>query len=311
MYPQTQSPVSAHSKEQGESLTQMNTPAFAKLNLFLLVTGRTDNGYHTLQSLFTLIDLHDDLGFTLRQDGLIRRCTDIPGLPEADDLVVRAARLLKEYTQTPFGVDIELVKRIPSGAGLGGGSSDAASTLLSLNQLWQTQLSSQELARLGLQLGADVPFFLFGQTAMATGVGENLVAFDLAPVYYVILRPALFIATPSIFKDPDLVRNSPVLSDSELLQGRKELEQAKHFARNDLEAVALKQFTDLLALIAGLRSAGFDLRMTGSGSCFFAPYLTREQAEKAKQAIELWLEQHQPSLAVEQVLVVKGLNQRL
>lgn len=311
MHSQTQSSVSAYSKEQGEQVTQMNVPAFAKLNLFLLVTGLTDNGYHTLQSLFTLVDLHDDLGFTLRQDGLIRRSTDIPGLPEADDLVVRAAHLLKEYTQTSFGVDIELVKRIPSGAGLGGGSSDAASTLLSLNQLWQTQLSSQELARLGLQLGADVPFFLFGQTAIATGIGENLVAFDLVPVYYVILRPALFIATPSIFKDPGLVRNSPVLSDSELLQGRKELEQAKHFARNDLEAVALKQFPELLALIAGLRSAGFDLRMTGSGSCFFAPYLTREQAEQAKQAIELWLEIHQLPLAVEQVLVAKGLNRSL
>lgn len=288
----------------------IKTHALAKLNLFLHVTGRTDNGYHTLQSLFTLIDLYDELSFSLREDGEICRLNDVEGLPVDDDLVIRAARLLQKYTHTKQGVDIELIKHIPSGAGLGGGSSDAASTLLSLNQLWQTQLSYQELVQLGVQLGADVPFFLFGQTALATGIGEQLEAFPLRPIYYVVLRPALFISTPAIFKDPDLCRNSPILSPQELAQGRIVLEQAKHFARNDLESVAFKQFPELAQLIWQLKSAGFDFRMTGSGSCFFAPYCTQELAEQAKHDIEQWLYHNPFFLKVDRLFVVKGVAQR-
>ncbi len=169
------------------SKATLSVKAPAKLNLFLHVTGRRANGYHELQSLFTLIDLTDTLHFTVRDDGLIRRTNEIVGLPEEDDLVVRAAKLLQQSTGTSLGVDISVEKVIPSGGGLGGGSSDAATTLMTLNSLWGIGLSQLKLIELGMQLGADVPFFIFGQTAIATGIGEQLKAFPLRPVYYLIL----------------------------------------------------------------------------------------------------------------------------
>ncbi len=171
------------------SKATLSVKAPAKLNLFLHVTGRRANGYHELQSLFTLIDLTDTLHFTVRDDGLIRRTNEIVGLPEEDDLVVRAAKLLQQSTGTSLGVDISVEKVIPSGGGLGGGSSDAATTLMTLNSLWGIGLSQHKLIELGVQLGADVPFFIFGQTAIATGIGEQLKAFPLRPVYYLILLP--------------------------------------------------------------------------------------------------------------------------
>lgn len=284
----------------------LTVEAPAKLNLFLHVTGRRDNGYHELQSLFTLIDLSDTLHFGVRTDGVVRRINDIEGVLPDDDLVVKAAKLLQQHTGTKFGVDITLEKRIPSGAGLGGGSSDAACTLMSLNQLWNTGLSQQQLIALGVQLGADVPFFIFGQTAIVTGIGEYLQAFSLAPVYYLILRPALAIATPLIFKDAELVRHSPILDEAALQDGRRQMERAQLFARNDLEPVALKLFPSLADLVSGLRNAGFNFRMTGSGSCFFMPFLTQADALDAKVSVERWMQVHQPTLAVEGLFVVKG-----
>lgn len=281
----------------------------AKLNLFLHIVGRTENGYHALQSLFTPIDLCDTLRFWVRTDGVILRRNKIADIPEQEDLVVRAARLLQTHTQTPLGVEIELEKRIPSGAGLGGGSSDAATTLMALNRLWNTGLSNQELQRLGVQLGADVPFFVFGKTAIATGIGEQLVRFDLPPLYYLVVRPDLFISTPLIFKDPDLVRNSPVLTEQELVIGKSLLAKGQHFAKNDLEAVALKRFPDLSELIRRLREeVGVNLRMTGSGSCFFAAFLSREAAQRAKEAVLVWEQQHPMPLKIEEVFVVKALS---
>lgn len=286
---------------------QVEVQAPAKLNLFLHVVGRTENGYHNLQSLFTLIDLWDVLRFSVRKDGLIRRCNEIAGIPESEDLVVRAAKLLQAHTGCSLGADIEVLKQIPSGAGLGGGSSDAATTLMTLNQLWGTGLSNEALRALGVQLGADVPFFIFGKTAIATGVGEQLMAFDLSPLYYLVVRPHLSIPTPLIFKDKDLVRNSPILSAKELAQGRILMEQAQHFARNDLEAVALKLFPELAVLIAGLRGeAGVDLRMTGSGSCFFAPFLSLEKAQEARDRVVEWHAHHPSALKIEGLFVVKS-----
>ncbi len=289
------------------SKATLSVKAPAKLNLFLHVTGRRANGYHELQSLFTLIDLTDTLHFTVRDDGLIRRTNEIVGLPEEDDLVVRAAKLLQQSTGTSLGVDISVEKVIPSGGGLGGGSSDAATTLMTLNSLWGIGLSQHKLIELGVQLGADVPFFIFGQTAIATGIGEQLKAFPLRPVYYLILRPNLAIPTPLIFKDEGLVRNSPVLDDMVLREGRAQWEQAKFFARNDLEPVALRLFPALANLINDLKEAGFAFRMTGSGSCFFMPFLSLEGVEATKQAVEQWLIEHKPSLSVEQLFVAKGL----
>ncbi|MDY3330709.1 MAG: 4-(cytidine 5'-diphospho)-2-C-methyl-D-erythritol kinase [Pelistega sp.] len=287
--------------------TALTVQAPAKLNLFLHVTGRRENGYHELQSLFTLIDLNDTLQFVVREDGGIYRTNEIQDLSPEDDLVVCAAKLLQQYTGTSLGADIILEKRIPSGGGLGGGSSDAATTLVSLNQLWHTGLSQQQLIDLGVQLGADVPFFIFGQTAIATGIGEQLQIFPLKPIYYLVLRPQLAIPTPLIFKSPDLVRNSPVLDDEALHNGRRLMEQAQLFARNDLEPVALKLFPMLATLIEGMREAGFNFRMTGSGSCFFMPFLSQAEAEQAKIAVEQWVAKQQPTLGIEQLFVVRGL----
>lgn len=285
----------------------LSVKAPAKLNLFLHVTGKRENGYHELQSLFTRIDLADTLHFVIREDGLIRRVNDVANLPAADDLVVRAACLLQQRTGTSLGVDITLEKVIPSGAGLGGGSSDAATTLMSLNALWDTRLTQQELINLGVQLGADVPFFIFGQTAIATGIGEHLNSFSLNALHYLILRPALAIPTPLIFKDKDLVRNSPILDDASLQEGRLILEKAQFFARNDLEPVARKLFPALDKLIVYLKGEGFDFRMTGSGSCFFMPFLTQTEAELARVAVKQSLERYQGDLSVDSLFVVQGL----
>ncbi|WP_159991787.1 4-(cytidine 5'-diphospho)-2-C-methyl-D-erythritol kinase [Pelistega ratti] len=278
----------------------------AKLNLFLHITGQRADGYHLLQSLFTLIDLEDTLTFTCTDDGRIYRINEIEGIPEEQDLVIRAAQLLQKTTCVTKGVGIQVLKRIPSGAGLGGGSSDAATTLKVLNQLWETGLSQEELIHLGVQLGADVPFFIFGQTAIAQGIGELLQSYPLKPIYYLILRPALSIPTAQIFKSPDLVRHSPHLSMSELVVLRESLEKGQYVARNDLEPVALAIFPSLRILIDALREAGFHFRMTGSGSCFFMPFLSKEAAEKAKQQIESW--DNPSDLAIQALFVVKALG---
>lgn len=280
----------------------------AKLNLFLHVTGRRDDGFHDLQSLFTLIDLYDELAFSVREDGLIQREGGIPTLPYQDDLVVKAALLLQQETGTFLGADITLTKHIPSGAGLGGGSSDAATALMALNRLWKTGLTQQALARLGLRLGADVPFFIFGQTAIAEGIGEKLQAFSLNPIYYLVIRPQLFISTPSIFKHSELCRNSPVLSWEALQQVREHAEKGLLVARNDLEPVAFALFPTLGELMLRLRCEGFYPRMTGSGACFFIPYVRREKAEQEKLRLMHLLETEDLPLAVERVFLCKGVS---
>jgi 4-diphosphocytidyl-2-C-methyl-D-erythritol kinase len=257
-------------------ITMMLTcPAPAKLNLFLHVTGRRDDGYHLLQTLFRFIDLNDTLHFKLRQDGEVHRTNEIADVPEAQDLCVRAAKLLQAETGCALGVDITLDKVIPMGGGLGGGSSDAATTLIALNRLWALNLPRHRLMQLGLQLGADVPVFVFGENAFAEGVGEELKACELPESWYVVLFPPVHVPTAKIFTHPELTRDSvPCIMRTLLKQQR----------RNDLQTVVCKLYPEVSRYIAVLNQFGNAL-MTGSGACVFAEFATREQALAAMQQL--------------------------
>ena len=181
----------------------------AKLNLFLHVIGRRPDGYHLLQSVFTMLDIGDTIHFLPRDDGIIRRVSDLPGVNEEDDLVVRAARLIKrEAGDYKLGVDISVEKRIPLGGGLGGGSSDAATTLLALNRCWNLGFSREKLQIMGAALGADVPFFIFGRSAFVEGVGEQLRPVELPSWWYLVLTPPVQVPTPVVFAHPELTRNT-------------------------------------------------------------------------------------------------------
>lgn len=251
-------------------------PAPAKLNLMLKVVGRRADGYHLLETVFCLIDLCDTIYLQTRTDGQIVLHNPQPNLPPEQDLCVRAARALKAITGTPHGTDIWLVKKIPSGGGLGGGSSDAATVLLALNHLWQCHLSRQQLMEIALTLGADVPFFIFGQNAFAGGIGEKLTALDIAPQHYVVLRPAVHISTAQIFQHPHLTRNSPNCIISSL---------GKNIPlQNDLQAVVIAEYPEVAAALADLQQYG-DALMTGSGSCVFLATETRQAAEGIAQAV--------------------------
>lgn len=248
-------------------------PAPAKLNLFLHVVGRRPDGYHLLQSVFTLIDRCDSIRVAVRDDGAIRRVSGLAGVPEEQDLVVRAARLLQEASGTALGADIEVEKRIPMGAGLGGGSSDAATVLMVLDRLWQTGLGAAALARLAPRLGADVPFFLFGQAAWVEGIGEVLRPVELPPSWYVVLVPPVEVPTRDIFAAPELTR------DTEALKIEDFSAQATSRFRNDLEAVVIGRFPQVRSHLEWLRQHG-NARMTGSGSCVFARFDSREAAQR-------------------------------
>jgi 4-diphosphocytidyl-2-C-methyl-D-erythritol kinase len=250
----------------------LTCPAPAKLNLFLHVVGRKPDGYHLLQTLFRLIDLQDKLHFSLREDGGVHRINSVEGVPEEQDLCVRAARLLQAETGCRLGVDIEVEKRIPMGGGLGGGSSDAATTLIALNRLWKLGLSRAHLMQLGLRLGADVPVFVFGENAFAEGVGEQLQAFALPPAWYVALFPPVHVPTAQIFTHPELTRNSVSITMRALAD--------RHWQslRNDLQLVACKLYPEVARHIAWLEQFA-PARMTGSGACVFAEFASRDEAE--------------------------------
>ena len=247
-------------------------PAPAKLNLFLHVVGRREDGYHLLQTVFQLIDRCDHLDFEVRDDGAVCRSNDLPGVPHDSDLIVRAARLLQQRTGTDLGADITLHKVLPMGGGLGGGSSDAATTLLALNHLWQTGLSRRELMQLGLQLGADVPFFLFGINAFAEGVGEELCEIATPEAWFVIIEPGVSIPTARIFASAELTRNTKPVRIADFSGA------AKSFGKNDLQAVATRLFPEVAEAITWLGQFG-DARLTGSGACVFCAFTTRSQAE--------------------------------
>jgi 4-diphosphocytidyl-2-C-methyl-D-erythritol kinase len=251
-------------------------PAPAKLNLFLHVVGRRSDGYHLLQSVFQLIDLLDTLDFDLRDDDRIVRTSVIAEVAEADDLVVRAANLLKAEAavrgHTVCGVDIALKKRIPMGGGLGGGSSDAATVLLVLNHLWQLHLPRPDLMRLGLQLGADVPFFLCGQNAFVEGIGEELTPVVTPPGWYVVIHPGIGVPTKSVFGAAELTRNTKVVKMADFSA------RPLGFGKNDLQAVVVSAFPAVADALHWL-SHRSEARMSGSGACVFARFETESEAE--------------------------------
>ncbi len=247
-----------------------DVPAPAKLNLFLHITGRRADGYHLLQSVFMLIDWCDTLHFSVRADGQISR-EDLSWVLPADDLVVRAARMLQHAAQCPLGVHIGVSKSIPAQAGMGGGSSDAASTLLALNRLWKLNLPLQTLARMGLSLGADVPFFLGGQHAWVEGIGEKLTPIALPHERFVVVKPDAGLQTQLIFSDPALKRDS----ETAIISGFAADAHGSIFSygRNDLQAVAQRLCPGVTQALEWLTSQGLDGRMTGSGSAVFAQLL--------------------------------------
>jgi 4-diphosphocytidyl-2-C-methyl-D-erythritol kinase len=244
------------------------------LNLFLHVIGRRPDGYHLLQTLFRFIDLHDTLHFSLREDGLVRRTHAVEDIPEEQDLCVRAARLLQSDTGCGLGVDIAVEKRIPMGGGLGGGSSDAATTLIALNRMWSLGLSRAHLMQLGLRLGADVPVFVFGENAFAEGVGEELQAYPLAEAWYVVLFPPVHVPTAQIFAHPELTRDTVSIT----MRALSERQFRERQLRNDLQSVVCKLYPEVARHITWLDKFGKAM-MTGSGACVFAEFAGRNQAE--------------------------------
>ena len=250
------------------SATELTCPAPAKLNLFLLVTGRRPDGYHTLQTVFRFIDRADRLTFRLRDDGQIRRTSDLPGVEEKDDLTVRAARLLQEATACKLGADLAIDKMLPMGGGLGGGSSDAATALLALNRLWNLRLRRHELQTLGLKLGADVPVFVFGQNAFAEGIGDELQRVDLAPSWYLVLVPPVAVSTAAVFADPELTRSTTPVTIRAFSEG---CDRRGVLGRNDLEAVVCRRYPEVANHLQWLRQFG-PAALTGSGACVFCPF---------------------------------------
>ena len=245
-------------------------PAPAKLNLFLHVVGRRNDGYHLLQTVFRFIDRADTLHFSPRSDDRIVLTTPLPGVPADSDLTVRAARLLQAATGCRQGADITLEKHLPMGGGLGGGSSDAATVLLALNHLWQTGLDRPSLEKIGLSLGADVPVFIHGQNTFAEGIGEAFTDVDLPPASYVVLHPAVNVPTAAIFGAPELRRDTPAIQAGDWRPGQ---------GHNDLQAVACAKFPAVAAHLAWLQAQAPQAMMTGSGACVFASFSSRTAAE--------------------------------
>jgi 4-diphosphocytidyl-2-C-methyl-D-erythritol kinase len=263
--------------------TMNRCPAPAKLNLFLHITGQRADGYHLLQSVFQLIDHGDTLDFSVRDDDEVHRTNEIAGLPEDQDLVIRAARALqaaaleKSGRRMP-GADIALEKNLPMGGGLGGGSSDAATTLIVLNHLWQAGLTRAELMQLALPLGADIPFFLFGQNAFAEGVGESLVAVDTPDCWYVVIEPGVMVPTAAIFNASQLTRDTKPVRITDFS------EASENFGRNDLQRVAAGLFPPIAEAITWLGAFG-NARMTGSGACVFCAFAQERQADEVLRSV--------------------------
>lgn len=249
-------------------------PAPAKINLFLHVVGRRADGYHLLQTVFRFIDRADSLRFEPRGDGRIVLAAPLPGVAPAADLTVRAAEALRQATGCTAGATLHVAKRLPMGGGLGGGSSDAATTLLALNRLWRTGLDSPSLQRIGLALGADVPVFIHGRSVFAEGVGERFTDLSLPPAWYLVLVPAVGVPTAEIFRSAQLSRDTPPIAAADWRPGG---------GRNDLEAVACALYPEVARHLDWLRAHG-DARMSGSGACCFAAF-DDEAAARAAHAV--------------------------
>lgn len=268
----------------------------AKLNLFLHITGRRDDGYHNLQTLFQFIDLCDELTFTLTRDGKIQ--VDFPGgsVNPEDNLITRAARLLQKETASAFGAHVRVEKRIPMGGGLGGGSSNAATTLVALNHLWNTRRSTQALAEMGTKLGADVPIFVHGRAAIAEGVGEIFQDVEIPEPWYLLVTPPCHVPTALLFQQKQLTRNSPLITLCAFLNGE---------GHNDFQPVTRNLFPEVDLALKVLDLVG-KARMTGTGACVFAPFASRQLAEEAESKLsELILAR---SLKGFKWKVVRGVN---
>lgn len=263
-------------------------PAPAKLNLFLHITGQRDDGYHLLQTAFQFLDRSDKLRFTVNTTGELTLHAPQLEIAAPDNLVIRAARALQEYTGTAAGADIVLEKHLPMGGGLGGGSSDAATTLVALNHYWDCGLSLQTLAEIGLSLGADVPVFVMGQAAWAEGVGEKLTAFSPPTPWYLVVDPGVHVSTAEIFSDPELTRDSKIITISSFLSGE---------GSNICQTIVEKRYPAVAAAADWL--APFSQpKLTGTGSCVFASFKTEAEANRVKQQLPaLW-----------QSFVARGLN---
>jgi len=250
-------------------------PSPAKLNLFLYIIGQRANGYHELQTLFQFVDYGDSLSFTPRNDGQIVLTTPVDGVADEDNLVVRAARLLQRHAKCSLGADISLIKRIPMGGGLGGGSSNAATVLVALNTLWECGLSDQQLAALGVTLGADVPVFVMGHAAFAEGIGEILQPVEPEEKWYLVAHPGVHIPTPMIFGDAELTRDTPKRPINVLLSTAW---------TNDCQPIAIKRFCEVEQLVSWLLEYA-PSRMTGTGACVFAEFATEHEARQVLDQI--------------------------
>lgn len=243
-------------------------PCPAKLNLFLYINGRRDDGYHELQTLFQFLDFSDQLTVTINNSGNITLENQLDDVVLEDNLIFRAAKLLQQYTQTSLGASLSIEKKLPMGGGVGGGSSDAATTLVALNYLWQTNLSLSQLAELGLKLGADVPIFVHGKAAFAEGVGEKISYCEPDEKYYVVLKPNVAISTAKIFQDPKLPRDTPKRSLSQLLSC---------IYTNDCEKVVRDHYPEVEQAIQWLVQYA-PTRLTGTGACIFAEFDSQDAA---------------------------------
>ena len=255
---------------------QLTLPAPAKLNRMLHIVGRREDGYHSLQTLFQFIDLNDHLTLAARDDGHIQLTQAVSGVPHDDNLIVRAARLLQRHSGTLLGATLTINKQLPMGGGLGGGSSNAATTLVGLNHLWQLHLSLEELARLGLQLGADVPVFVHGHSAWAEGIGEQLTSVTLDTPWFVIIHPGISVSTPGVFQDPQLTRDSRPITMARALQG------GAPKWRNDCEAIVKERYPPIAEALDWLAQYA-PSRLTGTGACLFAAFETQQAAQAIAQ----------------------------
>ncbi len=250
-------------------------PAPAKLNLFLHITGQREDGYHLLQSVFQFLDFGDEITITVRDDGQIIRLNELPGVKPEQDLVVRAARLLRQVSTCTLGADIRVDKHLPMGGGLGGGSSDAATVLVVLNRLWGIDMPVAQLAQLGLQLGADVPVFVHGHAAWAEGVGEILQPVDLPEPWYLVVIPPVEVATAKIFSDPQLTRDCQPIKIRAFLAGE---------STNVCQPVASRHYPEIAQALTWLGQFA-EAKMTGTGSCIFAAFDTEAQAQEVYQQL--------------------------
>ncbi len=261
----------------------------AKLNLFLHITGQREDGYHLLQTVFQFLDYADSITLSLRDDGEINRLTELTGVTAENDLVVKTARLLQKYCDSHLGVDISVDKILPMGGGLGGGSSNAASVLVALNYLWDCGLNQEKLKKLGVQLGADVPVFIFAHSAWAEGVGERLKEVDLPEKWYLVLKPPINVSTAEVFSNSQLRRDCATITIRDFLTGQTE---------NVCEKPVREMYPEVDRALTDLAKFG-ESRLTGTGACVFAAFDSKEEAEKALTGLsEKW-----------DGFVAKGMNQ--